>query len=261
MTDLYLKTVYTTRAEWIVNEIFEYDIQKANISILLEYGYISPEEYHMYSQMNRINRQIAIGRMQTDKRYSEALSKGFEESRRKLCESNNLIDEEIVSIKKDAMYTLKKCHVTDFGNVHFTLRNVFRIYMRIMKLEIYFAWNEVTDSYLFDIKGISDDKLPVHTELLNRIGDILRYVQIGDIDTAITQAFVLRTCYLNHELPIECYREFNTDSKYRLYNSQYYVFDLTEDEKSGWETLIDDGFNNIFLNEFHRILVEMKFTR
>ena len=59
MNELYKKTLYTIKAKWLIHEIFEYDISKANISILLQYGYISPQEFNMYSQMSRMQRQIA----------------------------------------------------------------------------------------------------------------------------------------------------------------------------------------------------------
>lgn len=257
----YKKTLYTTKASWILSEIFEYDIAKANISILLEYGYISPQVFNMYSQMNRINRQIAIGRLQQDKTYSSVISRGFEESRRKLYEANDLNEDDIIAVKKDAVYTLKKLNVTDFGAIHFTLRSKFRIFISIMNLEIYFYWNEVTDEYDIQIKGINDDKLYYHQYMISSLCDILRYVQIGNINEAIKSMFELRIKYINKELEPEYYREFNNESMFRISNSTYYVFDLTETEKLAYKELIDSSFNNVFLTELHGILVNMKFAR
>ena len=51
INELYKRTLYTAKAKWIIHEIFEYDISKANISILLQNGCITDKEYVMYSQI------------------------------------------------------------------------------------------------------------------------------------------------------------------------------------------------------------------
>ena len=64
--ELYKRTLYTKKVQYIINEIHEYDISKANISILLQGGYISQNEYNMYLQMSKMQREIAIGNLQKD---------------------------------------------------------------------------------------------------------------------------------------------------------------------------------------------------
>lgn len=49
-TQLYKRTLYTKKVRFIINEIYEYDIAKANISILLQAGIIKQREYDMFSQ-------------------------------------------------------------------------------------------------------------------------------------------------------------------------------------------------------------------
>ena len=261
MNELYKRSLYTIKAKWLIHEIWEYDINKANISILLQYGFISQNEFNMYSQMNKLQRQIAIGRLQQNPEYAKVISTGFEESRKSLIMSNDIKEDEIVSIKKDAVYTLKKLDVIDFGNIHFTLRGLYQIFLICMGLEIYFNWDERTDSYDIQVKGINDDKLYLHEPMISAICDILRNVQTNNIKVAMQMITQLRHKYVNFELPIEYYREFNSSSAYRFKGMDYGVIDLTEDEKVSLKKFIEPGYNNAFLVELHKILMEILFTR
>ena len=260
MNELYKRTLYTIKAKWFIHEIFEYDISKANISILLQYGYISPAEYNMYAQMNRMQRQISIGRLQKNPEYKNAIANGFENARKELIVQNSINEEDIVSIKKDAMYVLRRLQVTDFGHIHFTLRGTYTIFINCMGLEIYFYYDELTDNYDIQVKGISDELLPLHEAFMSVICEALRMVQKGDIKSAIEYIATIRTKYFNGELPVEYYREFNRTSVYKLSGCNYGVMDLSEAEKRHL-TCIDMTYNNTFLMEFHRILMEMMFTR
>lgn len=261
MNELYKKSLYTIRAKWLIHEIFEYDIAKANISILLKYGYISLDEFNMYSQMNKLQRQIAIGRLQQNPLYSRAISNGFEQARKDLIVANNIKEEDIVSIKKDAFYVLNRLNNTDFGTVHFTLRGMYSMFLLCMGLEIYFYWDEITDDYDIQIKGISDDKLPLHESFISLICNILIYVQNSDIKSAMSAISQIREQYDNDQLPVDCYREFNASSCYRIKGMNYGVIDLTEDEKQNLKPYIDNSYNRAFLLELHKILMEIMFTR
>ena len=261
MNELYKKTLYTIHAKWLIHEIFEYDIAKANISILLQYGYISPNEFNMYSQMNKLQRQIAIGNLQKNPMYSKAIDTGFEEARKMLIQKNDIKEEEIVSIKKDALYVTNKLNYTDFGNIHFTIRGVYSMMIKCMKLEIYFFYNEISDDYDIQVKGISDDKLYLHQPFMSLLCDILRLVQMKNIPAAMQMITDVRKAYDEDQLPIECYREFDANSAYRILGMDYGVLDFTEQEKVTMRPFINKAYNNAFLLELHKILMEMCFTR
>jgi hypothetical protein len=260
MNELYKKSLYTIKANWLVHEIFEYDISKANISILLQYGYISPTEYNMYAQMSKNQRQIAIGRLQKIPKYNKAIADGFEEARKALIDVNSINEEDIVSIKKDAMYVMKRLSVTNFGHIHFTLRGTYSIFISCMGLELYFYYDEFNDEYDIQVKGINDDLLSLHEEFLSIICTALRKVQQGDITSALNYINTIRSQYLNRELPIECYREFNRTSLYMIDGCNYGVMNLTEHEKEVLKDHILLNWNNLFLTEFGRILFEMLFS-
>ena len=130
-----------------------------------------------------------------------------------------------------------------------------------MGLEIYYFYNELTDDYDIQVKGISDELLSLHEAFISVICEALRMVQKGDIKSAIEYIAMIRTKYFNRELPIEYYREFNRTSVYKISGCNYGVMGLTEEEKLHITDIIDIMYNNTFLMEFHRILMEMMFTR
>lgn len=76
-TQLYKRTLYTKKVRFIINEIYEYDIAKANISILLQAGIIKQREYDMFSQMTKYQREVTLGYMQKTPIIREALKKGL----------------------------------------------------------------------------------------------------------------------------------------------------------------------------------------
>lgn len=254
ITDMWEKTLYTKNVSWIIHEMFEYDIEKANISILLQNGVITPREYAMYTQMSKYSRQVAIGRMQRDPRISKIVNNGFAEARKNLILSNNIDDEEIVSIRKDALCVMRKLNVLDFGCIRFTQRDTYSMMMRCRGLEIYFGYDERTNQYTIDVKGISDDKLAFHTTFIQYLCGWLKSIQDGRSDSAIIDIMQYMQSYEQRTLPIECYREFNAMSVLRIGIGTYGVFDITDDIDV---SIVNIDFNREVLRDLFRIFSEI----
>ena len=206
--ELYKRTLYTKKVQYIINEIHEYDISKANISILLQGGYISQNEYNMYLQMSKMQREIAIGNLQKDSKFSKVISDGFMQARKCLIEANNLTEDDIVSIKKDAFYVMKRLQYTSFNNIKFTLRNSYHMFIYCRGIEIYYGMNEFdgNDSGIIDIKGINDNKLSLHMSYLSFLAYIFKYVLNNNTPMAIQELMSFIQKYNNRELDIDYYR-------------------------------------------------------
>jgi hypothetical protein len=254
MSELWKKTLYTKNVRWIIHEIFEYDIAKANISILKSNGIISPTEYNMYAEMPKLQRQIAIGNLQKNPAFAKCISNGFERARRNIFEANNLDDDDIVSIRKDAFYVMKKLDVVDFGDIHFTLRNKFSIMLKCVGLDIYFFYNDITDDMYCEVKGISDDKLQYHQALLSFIGAWLKMALTGSIDTAILDILQFMNKYEKYLVPIECYREFNNASMFRF--GQFGCFDTIPTDP----TQLNINYNREVLRDIFQTISEIKYS-
>lgn len=253
--ELYRRTLYTKKVKYLIHPIYEYDIEKANISILLQYGYITANEFTMYSRMSKIQRQIAIGKLQKDPRFARAINIGFEDARRQLIESNNLQEEDIVSIKRDAFYVLHPLSCTKFGYINFTIRNNFSMMMICRGIEIYFGYNDITGECILDFKGINDRYLNLHDSYISEIAYILTFIQLGNIDSAITELINFMKKYDNRTLDISYYREFNAESMFRI--GRYGTFDIDEEYKN----VLDISNNQFFNKELLSILTDIKFSR
>ena len=93
----------------IAHHIYEYDIQKANISVLRELNLIDEDYYQRLYKLPRMQRQVEIGYLikYTDG-LSDKLSEGIASFRKSFFEANNIEDEDILSIKNDAIFVIDK---------------------------------------------------------------------------------------------------------------------------------------------------------
>lgn len=255
--ELYKRTLYTKKVRFIINEIYEYDIAKANISILLQGGYITPNEYNMFLQMPKMQREIAIGNLQKDQKYAKILSNGFEMARKNLIEANNLTEDDIVSIKKDAFYVLRRLRHTTFGNIDFTLRNSYHMFIYCRGIEIYYGMNEFdgNDSGIIDIKGINDNKLSLHMSYLSFLAYIFKYVLNNNTPMAIQELMSFIQKYNNRELDIDYYREFNAESMFRI--GRYGVMFIDDSYKD----ILEIGNNQMFNRELFSILMDIQYRK
>ena len=82
---LYEKKNYTIDIHFLHSVMIrEYDIQKANISILYKYGVIDYNKYIYLYNAPRDVRQYVIGNLQKDNSITQSLQNGIIESRRLL---------------------------------------------------------------------------------------------------------------------------------------------------------------------------------
>ena len=249
---------YTTPYPYLISKnIVEYDIQKANANILLYKGKIDEEEYNKVLSMDRTHRQIYMGLKQRDKEISEALKEGFAEFREKFIIFNNLTEENIVSIKKDAIFVSNaRIKQTKFDNINFAIKNVYSSYYRIGGLEIFYLLDKVNDLEKIDVKGINDNILPLHQNgMILLLCTIFEMIQSNDIKDVIEYLSVFSQKYTNRELPIDYYREFNHDSCYRItMNGCNYITPFCIDSEIRY---LNISYNYSFITELYKIVTSI----
>ena len=215
---LYEKHNYLNKDfEYIIGqEITEYDIKSAGFNICKKYKLLDNNKLEYLESLDKKRRQIQLGLyQQKDEDFKNTLNEKFIEVRKQFFESNNLKDEDILSIKKDAIITFKKCYNTEFDNIVFVDKNIYTSYFYINKLEFY-----VNDKTL-DVKGISDEKLKLHKEyMLDFLYKIFRLFETNNNKKYIIDNMVeFISYYKNKDLHIGYYRELNKDSLYKLNKS------------------------------------------
>jgi hypothetical protein len=210
------------------NEIIEYDIKDAGFSIIKYYKLLSPEQIKELTDLEKMQRHYAIGRMQgKDKDFSKALMDKFTEVRAVFLSVNNLTDNNIVSVKKDAIYTIGECSKTKFGKIEFAAKNRYTSYLRFIEnkdIEVYY------NSGSMDIKGMGDSAINRHRlYMLEFIKSMISNLESRD-QSAKRNLKKFIDDYKGMKLEEEFYIEFNNVSRdYNpLFNFQKLVIPFTQ---------------------------------
>ena len=248
------KEVYTAPISFLIDRnIREYDISKANINILLYFNLINQKQYQYLYNLPRMERQIRVGIMQRNAKIASALSNGLKQMRNLFCTQNNIQENEILSIRKDALYIIDKVpRYTKFGNVEFLCKNSYSSFYQFSGLEMYYN----SKYTILDVKGISDNTLLLHKDfMLDFLVYLFSLIENRDYESAINDLGAFRNDYLNLKLPIGYYRELDNRSMYRTKYKYDGFATYVQNISSSHIEDVDLSYNNMILMELHRILV------
>lgn len=236
-------------------DIYEYDIAKANISVLYNRGLISSSLYsYLYNQDNMI-RKVMIGKMEKDNpNLIKEKAQGIEDAKKYIFDMNNIDDSEVISIKNDAIYITRKIEHTRFNHAEFTLRNHYNLFIKIFRLEFYYLWDNVTNFETLDIKGIRDEILESQRKyLLDFVKELFyTYMKDGTAKAIILLRSFYQT-YMNKTLDIRYYKDLYSGLYSINTNSTVYNYDSSiPDDKL--LPFINISNNGAILRELGKIL-------
>lgn len=214
MSLLYNKHNYLNKdVEYIIsNEIIEYDIQSAGFNLMKKYKLLDEHKIKYLESLEKKQRQIQIGLYQReDRTLVKRLNEKFVEARKLFFQDNELQDNDILSIKKDAIVTTKRCFNTQFDNIVFSEKNIYTSYYYLNNYEFYYNHNGI------DVKGISDDLLELHREyMLDFLYNFFRMNELSRRKQVIDLIKDFSYFYKEKQLDIEYYRELNTQSLFKI---------------------------------------------
>lgn len=197
----------------ISNEIIEYDMQSAGFNLIKKYGLLDSNTIEYLESLSKKERQIQIGMYQINKRdLVKNMNEKFVEARKWFFEANELTDDDVLSIKKDAIITFKRCRNLEMDNIIFAEKNIYSSYYYLAGNEFYY------NPQTLDVKGISDEMLELHEEFM--IEFLHDFFHMNE--TVMRKKKIIGTLkefadyYKNKELDVGYYRELNSDSLYRL---------------------------------------------
>lgn len=258
ISKMYLKDSYLNPAiQYLISHtIREYDMSKANISILLNEGLITQEQYMYYYNLPGLQRSIEIGLLQRDnKEIKDGLNSNFSKYRQMFFETNNIQEHELLSIKKDAIYTINKiCTIRDFGHVHFLEKNTYNSFYRYKHYELYYLLDKVHNLEVLDIKGMKGVVHLHENYMIDFLKFIFETIETDSIKNAIDYLTRFLYQYNNMELESGYYRELDSLSKFRFRSSSYisYIADYLSSEND--KHLLDINYNRLFLQYLLQIL-------
>lgn len=205
--------------------IREYDISKANINVLYSAGVIDKNLYERLLVAPREERQITIGLMeQRDRKITKIKAAGICKAKQDLFEANDIQDQDILSIKNDAVFILNKnLKYTEFGNIKFVLKNTYTEFVLLNGIEVYYGYDKVKGTENIDTKGLGKNKY-LHDEFMTDfIVYVLSELSVGNVEDAIKSFSDFFNDYINGDLDIGYYREYNPASMYSILNSSYKI--------------------------------------
>lgn len=269
MEYLYNKMNYKAAVNYVINEyIREYDINKANISVLRDRGILSEDEYQYFLRCDRSERQIKIGLMiKNDPSIYGVIKQGIIDAKRKLFIENNISDSEVLQIRNDAVFLLNREPTrTDFGLVKFSLRNVYTSFYKITNLEFFYFLDQVTGTEKLSVTGINDEQYarvvyPLHKDyFIDFLLTLFETAQNSGINDVIDILTAFYNKYINRELDIGYYREFNPNSEFKIanfsvaLNDSYRIPNLSQQQLK----YVDIETNRKILQDLFMIFVNMK---
>ena len=207
-------------------EIVEYDMEDAGFSLIQEFGLLPDKEIERLKKKGKQKRKIAIGIIQkNDKKFRTDLKEAFSMARESFFISNGLEEEDVISIKKDAIFTKRRCEVEKVGSyINFRKKHEYTSYILLSTkkgkpLEIYYG------PFDFAVKGISDSLLAYHEDyMIDFMKRFFSKMQTSD-KTSVLQ-FMRRFVdkYKRRELEMGYYRNFNIVSDFTSINEPDVVY-------------------------------------
>lgn len=204
---------FNPNIEYLFNSlIYEYDMKDAGFSIIKSYKLLDIDTIKKLNLMDKKSRTIEIGKiMGCNKEFSNSLMNHFSELRKFFIDSNYIEDDDLIAVKKDALFCTKECNQLKFGSIEFRIKNKYSSYLRFPynnNLEIYY-----NDGGSIEVKGINDFNLDKHRlYMLDFIYKIFKYIENKN---PIIKRFILKFIndYKSLKLDQAYYLEFNNLSQ------------------------------------------------
>ena len=214
--ELYEKDTYLNKdIAYLCNySIYEYDISSAGYNLSKYYNLLSQDKIDILDSLigekEKLVKRIGIFQ-RDDKEYRDSLKEAFKNIRKLFFSTNKLEAKDILSIKKDAIFTLRPCNVTEFDNVIFKNKNSYSSYYYFEpRIEMYYSKDGI------DVKGISNTLLDKHNEyFLDFLNDLFALMENSN-GKALKYLIKFINYYKKRSLDVEYYRELNFDSKFTV---------------------------------------------
>lgn len=265
MNNLWSKPNYRSPCQFIIDkDIYEYDIRKANINVLIEAGIITQEQYdYLYNAPKNI-RSITIGKLQgANPNVTKALKEGIANARKSFMELNNINDQDIIAIRNDAITYVGRepTHLQMTDHIAFRESGRYTSFYRINTIDLLYYFNIVDQAESMDVKGLGDAVDLHRPYMLDFLCELFYTAQIEGVQKAIYLLQSFHNDYINMKLDIGYYRELNTTSYFKLKDmssvSPIYADTLTEYDKR----YLDIGYNEFVLRFLNKIYASIYFGK
>lgn len=207
--------------------IIEYDMKSANTSLAKEFNLLPKDKILELESLGKKARVVAVGKIkQSDESYHEKEKAAFIEARRLFFEKNKIEDDEVISIKRDAIFLTRYASTTKVGKyIEFRPKNEYTSFVYMKPLEIYYSTKGL------DVKGIGDDIYnKYHKEYFgNFLFTAIRMLNNCEKDQVLKYIRRFFDDYKWRKLETGYYREFNNMSQFRYLTGEVAMDEFMED--------------------------------
>ena len=204
-------------------KIVEYDIRKANISVLYSKRAISKEQYETFLNMPKEQREISIGMMiRHDPSLQSALSDGIRNARKALCDILNLSNGSILAIKNDAIYVIYRGYVPKLNDIQindyvaFVVKNVYDSFYFLNRIKLYYSYDPIESKESMDIDGLGDYGIEKCKPFLDILSEAFYRTKIGGCKSGLDYVNSIYIPFIHKEFPLECYRRLDPQARFDL---------------------------------------------
>jgi hypothetical protein len=206
--------------------ITEYDIKSAGFNVIKFKKLLPSEEIQELDRIDKEERNIRIGkRMIKYPNISEEIINTLAEVRSDFVILNNIQEEDVLSIKKDAIFVIKKMprELSIKNYFNFVQKESYTSYCYLNNKEFYYS----SRNNILDIKGLSENIKNMQEDyFLNDIKKIMSSAERLESDQIFSILKNYRTKYLSKKLDKETYRDLDTG----LFRVGSYTFENISDE-------------------------------
>jgi hypothetical protein len=186
--------------------ITEYDIRSAGFTVIKSKRLLPQEELEMLDKMEKHERNVWIGkRILKYPKISEEIINTLAQVRSDFVVMNRIREEDILSIKKDAIFLIKATpEFLKVGDFEFRPKAAYSSYLYVNQKEFYYSSGNDT----MDIKGVPEEAKAQQEKFLLR--DIRKVLSMGEkltSDQMFTFLKQYRSKYLGRQLEPGTYRD------------------------------------------------------
>lgn len=255
------KVKYTSQIDYLIGvSIKEYDMSKANISILYNAGAINKELYQELFNAPKYMREYQVGCMERDNlSISELVRGGIKEAKKQFILQNGLKLDEILAIKGDAVFVIgnRPMNTEITPIIQFKLANEYTSFYKISPfIEVFYSYLPINDIERFDAKGMEKSLYLHQDHMMNYLCSLFYTAQVIGVDEAIKNLIEFYKAYIDRALDINYYRRFDASSMFDInpFEGQeattfFKAASWTEDKKD----MIDIHHNAKVLSTIYRI--------
>lgn len=267
--DLYERSTYRAPYDWLINKrIQEWDLKKANISILRQLEVISDEDYNRYLNMPKLQREIEIGKLRRNKNIEVAYQKGLVLAKHIFFEKNAINEENVLYIDHDSITLVydwsdnRAMNITGEISpyIEFRMKNSYTSFYRLIVADFLY-YNTVNQEY-YRFKGMDDRKVRVvHKDYFIDLLLSLAYsAQNDNIVSTLEMIKNVYKSYCNRQMDVNYYREFNTDARFKILNTPFNIY-YADTIENVYLDSIDISHNATLLRLFYKIYMSEYFRQ